>query len=846
MKNILTFLLLAAFIGGVPVILNNNNLQAQNTDQIWSVTAEGNFAVKGERRIIPSKYNTVNTNIEQLTAQLRNAPFELSDRAQNSPYVIELPMPNGQYSKFYLTEYSMMEPGLAMQFPDMRTYNVKGMDDPYAVGKLDITMHGFHAMVLTPMGDYYIDPYSSDEREVYISYYKSDFLPSKENKFECLVNEEILYPDLGGSNMVMTGQQLRTYRLACAADGEYTAFFGGTVPAGQAAVVTAINRVNGIYERDMSVRMTLVANNMNIVFTNSATDPYNNNDGNAMLGQNQTTCDNAAFIGSGNYDVGHVFSTGGGGVAGLGVVCLAGNKARGVTGLPSPVGDPFYIDYVAHEMGHQFGGNHTFNSTTSNCGFGNRNGSTAWEPGSGSTIMPYAGICGADDLQPHSDDYFHSGSVTEITNYTQTGGGSSCPVTTSTGNTPPVVTVPAGGFTIPVSTPFALTGSATDGETPGSLTYCWEEFDVGPAGSPNSPSGNAPIFRSFSPVTSPTRTFPKTSDLLNNGHTLGELLPTYTRSLSFRLTARDNSAGGGGISFGSVAFNVNSGAGPFLVTSPNTAISWDNGTSQNVTWNVANSNAAPVNCANVNIKLSTDGGLTFPITLASNTPNDGSESITVPSINTTTARIKVEASGNIFFDISNTNFTIVISSVAPSTFTLIPQGFYNTITNQLNIRDTVKVYLRNSSIPYALVDSGKVVIDSTGFTGTVTFNNASTGNYYIVLKHRNTLETWSRFGGEAYTRGVPFSYDFTTAANKAYGNNMVQVNPSPVRFGIYSGDVNGNGLINLGDLVAISNNVILFANGYLKTDINGNNISDLSDLIITYNNSTLFITQITP
>ncbi|MEO8211075.1 MAG: zinc-dependent metalloprotease family protein, partial [bacterium] len=308
------------------VTIQKSLLAQDNTNLIWSDVPEENFTIKGERKIIPLKYRAIKINFDDLKNTLQSAPFEFSDRAKNSPMYIELPAPDGTLSKFFITEYSMMEEGLASQYPGMKTFNIKGIDDPFSTGKIDITEAGFHAMILTPNGDYFIDPYSSDEKEIYISYYKSDF--SSKEKFECYVNEEIIN-DGTGNNSVLTGQQLRTYRLACAATGEYTAFFGGTVPLGLAAIVTAVNRVNGVYERDASVRMTLVANNNLLVFTNSGTDPYTNNNGSTMLGQNQTTCTN--IIGSANYDIGHVFSTGGGGVAGLGVVCNSSQKARGVT-----------------------------------------------------------------------------------------------------------------------------------------------------------------------------------------------------------------------------------------------------------------------------------------------------------------------------------------------------------------------------------------------------------------------------------------------------------------------------------------------------------------------------------
>ena len=639
------------------IISSYSNISAQDNYNKWTKII-GKVNSRGERWIIPQKYETIGTNFDDLKTYINNAPFEHISGSLILPFTIELPMPDGRYSKFYIYEYSMMEPELAQQFPEMKTYSIKGIDDPYATGKLDVTILGFHAMVLTVNGDYYIDPFSTNDNNTYISYYKSDLIPTRQ--FQCLVSQQSEKDLRNQMNEFLTGESLRIYRLACAATGEYTDFFGGTVAQGQAAIVTAINRVNGVYERDLSLRMILVANNLNLVYTNGATDPYTNNDGNIMLSQNQNNIDN--LIGTANYDIGHVFSTAGGGVAGLGVVCSSVNKARGVTGSESPVGDGFYINYVAHEMGHQFGANHTFNSITGSCS-GNRNASTAWEPGSGSTIMAYAGICGVNDLQPNSDDYFHSGSASEIAVYTQVGNGNSCPISTNTGNSSPAVTVPADGFTIPISTPFQLTGSATDAETPGSLSYCWEEFDVGPAGTPNSPSGNAPIFRSFSPVNSGSRTFPKVSDLINNTHTVGELLPTYSRSLNFRLTVRDNNAGGGGIGFNTLSFDVSSASGPFIVTSPNSNLTLNYALPQTVTWNVANTNTTPVNCNNVNILLSTNGGVTFPTTLISNTPNDGSESVNLPGINNSMARIKVESVGNIFFDISNVNFTILNSNI---------------------------------------------------------------------------------------------------------------------------------------------------------------------------------------
>jgi hypothetical protein len=727
----LIILLLFTFTGirNTGMEFNSINLYAGNQNQLWTDVTEGSFTVNGERRIIPDEYRTLRTDFNELRSLFQSAPFESFDGSPNYSYIIELPLPNGETSKFAVTEYSMMETGLAEKYPDIKTYTLKGIDDPYAAGKADFTMHGFHAMVLSPRGTFFIDPYSTNEKEVYISYYKKNFISSE--SFECSFDQathshdlEPVFPDVAGG--ITCGPQLRTYRLACAATGEYTVYHGGTVAAGLAAIVTCMNRVNGVYEKDMAVRMNLVANNDQIVYTNGASDPYTNNSGSQMLGQNQSNLDNV--MGNANYDVGHVFSTGGGGVAGLRVICITGQKARGVTGLPNPIGDPFYIDYVAHEMGHQYGGNHSFNGNAGSCSGGNRNPSTAYEPGSGSTIMAYAGICGSQNLQTFSDDYFHTVNFNEIAVYTQFGNGNLCAAITSTGNTPPTITMPAGGLTIPISTPFSLTGSATDVENPNSLTYCWEQLDLGPAGAPNSPSGDAPIFRSFKPDTVGTRIFPKISNIVNNTQTIGEILPTYTRNLNFRLTVRDNNAGAGGVDYEFISFFVTANAGPFTVIQPNTNILWNPVTPFPVLWDVANTNAAPVNCQNVNIKLSTDGGFTYPVTLATNTTNDGNELVTLPMIENTTARIKVEAADNIFFDISNVNFTITTlvsvynyNSGIPETFNL-SQNYPNPFNPETKI---------NFDLPF---DSRVIVniYDMNGREVSTVVNDKYSAGYYTV------------------------------------------------------------------------------------------------------------------
>jgi hypothetical protein len=626
------------------------------------------------RWIVPAAYRTVSVNLVQLKAHLLGAPLEAVVHAAESTYMLTLPAPDGSLQRFSLVESPIMEKGLQDQFPDIRTFAGQGIDDRAATLRCDITPHGFHAQVLSPSGSWYIDPYAPSDQEIYIVYSRKDFYANTGkvrnelppvmpddidlNKFdESMLDTPGKKPkkpvQAMGMQKTTNGTNLRTYRMALAGTGEYTAFHGGTVTLGLAAMTTSMNRVNGVYERDMAIRMNLVANNNLLVYTNAATDPYTNNDGVTMLGQNQTNCN--AVIGTANYDIGHVFSTGGGGVANLNSPCTS-NKARGVTGLGTPIGDPFDIDYVCHEIGHQYGGNHTQNNSC------NRASSAAYEPGSASTIMGYAGIC-PPNLQSNSDDYFHVRSFNEMFSFAVTGTGNTCAALSATGNTPPTVTLPTGGLTIPISTPFELTATGSDAN--GDLiTYCWEQYDLGPAtaaGDNNltNPSGNQPIFRSWDPTTSPTRVFPRISDLVNNTTVIGELLPTYDRTLTFKCTVRDNRAGGGGVTDSpNLVYTVDNVGGPFVVTAPNTAVSWVGGTTQTVTWNVANTTASPISAANVDIWLSTDGGFTYPTLVLAGTPNDGSQTITVPNNATTQARIKVKASNNIFFDISNANFTI--------------------------------------------------------------------------------------------------------------------------------------------------------------------------------------------
>ncbi|MBC7782461.1 MAG: hypothetical protein H7144_01370 [Burkholderiales bacterium] len=694
----------------------------------------GNFAIaraveQTQSYLSARNYTAFALDDTLMRPALAAAPRELSEQDFANTNIIALPRPDGTMQRFEFAESSVMDPALAAQFPDIKTYSGTAVDDPNARVRFDVTPLGFHAQVTSPGATYYIDPIYHLDQSVYASYWRADMQKTEPFAFldsdiahaahddegadhaTVLSSAAALSP--GAITNVTSGASLRTYRLAVAATGEYTAFFGGTVAGAQAAIVTAINRVSGIFENDLSIRLSLVANNASLVYTNAASDPYSNGDAFGMLAQNQATVD--AVIGEGNYDIGHVFSTTPGGIAYIGVVGQSGYKARGETGRGAPVGDAFYVDYVAHEMGHQFGAEHTFNTSAPV----SRNAATAYEPGSGSTIMGYAGLTGGNsDLQSRPDAYFHWISQQQIIDYVD-GTIPWAGTRTGTGNSLPSVYA-GSDYVIPAHTPFALTGAATDANGD-ALTYAWEQADLGPANLLDAPdNGSSPLFRSFVPGSSPTRSFPKLSTVLSGAtaDNLGERLPTTNRQLKFRLTVRDNRAGGGGVTTDdSVLYVVNTGASFSVTTADFPGTNWATGSAQSINWNVAGTNANGINTANVRISLSTDGGLTFPHILAASTPNDGSEPITVPTGLAASAagRIKIEAIGNVFYDISNANLNITPTASLPDlnvaagqTVELLASQAFNYIGIQaggtLSIRAGTQTVLRVKTL--VIADNG--------------------------------------------------------------------------------------------------------------------------------------------
>src|SRR5688572_13186989 len=502
----LFFSLVLVFSISVPLIAQDN----------FFTDAGANRSIQtiGQRVIVPQQFRTSQLDVQGIKNFLRSLPAESRVGNRSEAPIISLPLPDGRVARFRVWESSIQEPALQAKFPDIRTYAGEGIDDPYSSIRFDITERGFHAQVLSVNGTYYIDPYAIGNTEQYISYFQKDL--RKASDFHCDV-QDIASRDAQRVESDCRGTELRTFRLAVATTGEYAQAPGiasGTNPALlHSAIVTTVNRVVGVFEKEISVRFQLVANNNTIEFLNSVTDPFNgNNSATTLIGESQTVID--ANIGAANYDIGHTFSTGGGGLATLRAVCT-GSKARGITGNSQPTGDSYDIDYVAHEMGHQLGGNHSM----AGCGDGPTN--AKYEVGSGTTIMGYAGICGSQDIQPHSDPFFHAISFDEISTFLSSGDGSTCGVVTPTGNILPVINpLPFNNVSIPVSTPFTLTGSATDANGD-ALTYCWEQFDFSGqaawnAGLTAAPNNTLPLFKSRIPKTTGSRTFPDMRVILAN------------------------------------------------------------------------------------------------------------------------------------------------------------------------------------------------------------------------------------------------------------------------------------------------------------------------------------------
>lgn len=636
------------------------------------------------------RYLTLNT--PAMGDLLDRVPAESGDGEVELP----LPMPDGSIVRFQIVEAPVLAPELAAKYPEIRTYAGRSSDESGATMRGMISRRGFEAFVLRTDGLVSIRPAGDGQgdlagAESYVSV-DEQLAQSEAPRIRCEVRDDgsIASPDaVWRKNLengaVSIGGALRTYRLALGATWEYAERFGGGTVAGTvAAMASLLNRANAIYERELAIRFLLVDAPSLIHSTeqgfSAATDPFTVGNANANLprfGQLMLS------FGGERYDVGHLLDWGASGVANVGVACrnplFAGElfKALGVSALSHDLGEKGNLNLFVHELGHQFGAKHSFNGTASACGFnGERAPDAAFEPGSGSTIMSYGGLCGSDDLTSYASGSirFHFGSVAQILSYVETVGGCFNPLGTS--NIPPVVD---GGpdYVIPRQTPFELRATGTDGDSGDrpALTYVWDQIDPGLA-QPNPPytdrddppETTRPLFRSYEPSSNGSRLFPGREYILNNanmppemsgGYRVAESLPTIGRVLNFGVMLRDNRSGGSGLSLDRVVLNVAASAGPFRISSLNNRTEWLAGTDLPILWEVASSDLSPVNCREVQISLSLDGGQTFPLILNPATPNDGQETVRLPAgKDIPRARIRVAAVGNIFFDINDADLNI--------------------------------------------------------------------------------------------------------------------------------------------------------------------------------------------
>ena len=672
------------FLTTLSMLISVAIVSAQNS-RYWS-DIEVSQMVLPENAVlqeVPSTARLLSLDLDKLKSDLADAPMEFTNAARNRPVVVTLPMPDGSFEEFEMVESPCMMPALAAKFPEIKSFVGKGKNLKGAHTRFDYSPKGLFGSIEYERNTIYFTPIATLQTEYYACFKKRDLQQEglitphvcshTGNPVEEGIATEEFYDPILDEDMNMVSNrslgekvELRTYRLAIATTGEFSQAQGGTITSVMSAVNTAVNRVNINFGKDADIRFMLVDNNDQLISLDPQTDPYNIN---GLAGDAVNASVNLInnTIGVNNYDAAQLFQQGVcdnggqfliGGFASLASVCQNA-KANAITCFTSSVINTA-DGTMAHELGHAFAATHSWNACPgAETAY---TGATAFEPGSGSTILSYSGGCGGgQNVNDFGINYYHNGSIIQMTNFSTVGGGNNCAVVIETDNNKPEVSLPyTDGFFIPISTPFELTGEASDedGET---LTYCWEQYDAGPYALMGEPIGDCALFRSYPPsVDGATRIFPNMDAIVANQMPVREQLPDYSRNLTFHLTVRDNNSNAGGVAWEEVKFRSSDTAGPFLVDYPNNSgLAIVAGEQEMVTWDVANTDNSIVNCQTVNILLSVDGGFTYPYTLACNTANDGEEPVTMPNLTTNTARIKIEAADNIFFDISNNDFSVV-------------------------------------------------------------------------------------------------------------------------------------------------------------------------------------------
>ncbi|HHQ4686827.1 reprolysin-like metallopeptidase [Aeromonas veronii] len=580
--------------------------------------------------------------------RVAKVPLDYFAGLQAGARQLTLPLPDGGEVIFTLEPYDLLPPDLAAKYPDILTFKGHNPAQPVETGRFDLGPQGFHAMFSHQGKTVFVDPLRNAEG--YAVYYQQDAYSRLEEEADKVIgnNAKAL-----ARKVLVDGNTRKRYTIAISTTGEFTRYHGGSKVLTLAAITTLLSRINQVYQRDVGAEFVLASGNDNLIFTDPASDPFANDDTDAdtNIGVQADYFVNKGLIG--NFDIGHVLNTGGGGLAGLAVLCT-NQKSGGMSGSPTPVGDAFFVDYVAHEIGHQFGADHTFNGTTGSCGAGTRVANQAYEPGSGSSIMAYAGICGDENIQTHSDPYFHSKSIEQMRAHMATV--STCGTTLPLSNNAPQAAA-GGDYVIPANTAFMLKGAGGDLDND-SLLYNWEQIDLGTESSSAATmvdDGSRPLFRFVSPTRSAERILPSLPSLLSGTLAKGDAWPTTNRDLNFRLTVRD---GQGGVASDDMKVQVINTGAAFRITNPFYGETLTPGASQAVAWDVASTTVAPISCSKVDISVTQDEGVSWTM-LATGQPNNGAATVTLPADLTSSVRLKVACSDNIFFAISPLKLPLV-------------------------------------------------------------------------------------------------------------------------------------------------------------------------------------------
>ena len=785
--------------------------------------------------------------------QFSLAEAQLKETLAEEGYrTITVPSPNGDLHTFLLSDAQIMPESLAAKFPDIKAFSGVSITNPALSGRFTITPSGVSAMFEAEVNEQvrrvFVDPIR-DTENTYRSYVmtpvtkgQAQFGYKKHAPKIFNVNRDLNRDTIKArkTSAPDTPQEQITYRLAMTAAGEYTAFHGGSVASAMSEIVIMVNRLNALFANELGVQFQLIANNDLLIFTDPATDPFNNDSDDGDI--NQVETDNR--IGNANYDIGHIVNTNGGGLAVLGSLCWDGFKANGITGSSQPTNDAFWIDFVAHEIGHQFGANHTFNAASGSCGGGNRESSAAYEVGAGTTIMSYAGICSGQNITFQVDDYYHVHSLNEMVSTIEDNRifTPNCGVRTPMGNTQP--TADAGAdITIPANTPFVLTGTGTDQNTSDTLSFSWEQYDLGPASvsqlDDETDEGSGPLFRSLAPTASPSRFFPQKINALQRTTAYGEAMATTNRTMNFQFTVRDNQ--GGSASDAMRVTVVDTGA-PFQVTSPtrNDVITSNPLT---VMWDVAGTDQTPINCSSVNIELSNNTGGSYDVILASGVANNGSAAVNLPQTDGEQRfqNIRVMCANNVFYSTSLGVFSSDIDGPAPISIT----G-----QNSLSTAEDTSLTLTIADFTFSQTPSTLSVLPGTNYTvedNTVTpsanFNGTLSVNVSATANNTNSA-TFNANVSVLAVNDAPIANDDSSTVEQDSNTNNIDVisNDTDVDINdvisVVSATANGTGTVTL------ASNTIVYtpAAGFNSTETITYSITDGTETAT----GTLTVTVVAP